>query len=356
MGSVIQAAPGGQGTGSATSTLAATSTAGNTLVAIAVIIQDGAASTFNTPSGWSTLGSELDIGINGPKAQAYIYQSAPATDSVTVTCSDAADEMLVKLFELPATATPALANEAGNSLYAQTLSAGPVSSNVADAVAIGVTAHRNTGDTQGSFTGDFTHLETLATTSGQAWNDGVAAWHSADISSVQDLSLGFNVSPGGGNRNMIVKFVVVEMQATTDTFSSVGSPLATATVSSSDVTPPTVTISDPTDTAPATDYQHVRGTITLSCVATDDTAVTGVDFYYNIGAGDVLIGSAANTSGDTWEINFDTLTLANQRGVTFKATATDGASNSASDSVVVVINNSGWWRGGSPPQPLTWSR
>jgi hypothetical protein len=93
----------------------------------------------------------------------------------------------------------------------------------------------------------------------------------------------------------------------------------------SDTTPPTVSITSPSNGA------TVSGTINIAASASDNIGVTRVDFY----AGGHFQGS---DSSAPYSISFDTTTLSNG-GTTIQAIAFDAAGNSASDSISVTINN-----------------
>jgi hypothetical protein len=100
---------------------------------------------------------------------------------------------------------------------------------------------------------------------------------------------------------------------------------------SGDVTDPTVSVTAPTASATLT------GTSTFTATATDDTAVTGVDFYSDA----TLLGHATNTSGTTWSLSVDSTTITDGSH-TITAVASDAAGNTGTSSgVAVTVDNSG---------------
>jgi hypothetical protein len=96
----------------------------------------------------------------------------------------------------------------------------------------------------------------------------------------------------------------------------------------SDTTPPTVTITSPTDGA------TVSGNVSITANASDNFGVSKVDFYRDSG---VLIGT--DTSGP-YAINWDSATVS-AGSHTLYAIATDGTGNTGtSPSVVVTVSAS----------------
>ena len=90
---------------------------------------------------------------------------------------------------------------------------------------------------------------------------------------------------------------------------------------------PVVEITTPGDGDP------VSGTVTFTANATDDDAVTQVEFFVD----SVSLGVDSNDA-DGWSAVWDT-TLASEGSHTLTATATDSASQTASDSIDVTVDN-----------------
>jgi hypothetical protein len=96
-----------------------------------------------------------------------------------------------------------------------------------------------------------------------------------------------------------------------------------------DTTPPTVSLTAPVNGA------NLTGSVTVSANASDNVAVTGVQFKFN--------GSALQSEDTTapYSISWDTTTVANGT-YTLTATARDAAGNSTTSSgVSVTVNNTG---------------
>nr|MBC8872255.1 S8 family serine peptidase [Planctomycetota bacterium] len=90
---------------------------------------------------------------------------------------------------------------------------------------------------------------------------------------------------------------------------------------------PTVTVTSPTDGG------TVSGTVTVEADASDDVAVTQVEFFVN---GSSIGIDSDDTDG--WSATWDTIS-SGDGSHTVTATATDTASQSASDSVTVTVDN-----------------
>jgi hypothetical protein len=95
-----------------------------------------------------------------------------------------------------------------------------------------------------------------------------------------------------------------------------------------DTTPPSVTMTAPANGA------AVSGTVTLTATATDNVAVTGVQFQLD---GANLAGTP-NVAGSTYTYSWNSKTVSNGSH-TLTAVATDAAGNTASGSVAVTVNN-----------------
>lgn len=87
---------------------------------------------------------------------------------------------------------------------------------------------------------------------------------------------------------------------------------------------PSVSVSAPANGA------TISGQTTLKATASDNIAVTSVDFYIN----DQLIGSAGKVSAD-WQLSYNTTSLVNG-SYSLKAKASDQAGNSAQSAVLTV--------------------
>ncbi|MFW6115583.1 MAG: S8 family serine peptidase [Chloroflexota bacterium] len=98
--------------------------------------------------------------------------------------------------------------------------------------------------------------------------------------------------------------------------------------------PPTVGITNPTDGA------TVSGTVFVTADASDDNAVSQVEFFVDGGS----IGVDSDGS-DGWSASWDTTAYADGSH-TVSATATDTAGQTASDSVSVTVDNDGGGEGG----------
>ena len=97
---------------------------------------------------------------------------------------------------------------------------------------------------------------------------------------------------------------------------------------SADTTPPTTSITSPANGA------TVSGTITISATASDNVAVTNVEFY----RGTTLIGS---DSSSPYSVNWDTTTVANG-SYSLTSKAYDAAGNNGTSAAVnVTVNNVG---------------
>jgi subtilisin family serine protease len=121
--------------------------------------------------------------------------------------------------------------------------------------------------------------------------------------------------------------------AATDTSGQTGSDSISVTV---DNTAPFVSITSPSD------GESVSGTIEVSATASDESpaaiptsGVTQVEFFVD----EASIGVDADGS-DGWSVAWDTTTV-DTGSHTVAATATDGARNTASDSVTVTVENAG---------------
>ena len=95
-----------------------------------------------------------------------------------------------------------------------------------------------------------------------------------------------------------------------------------------DTTPPSVTMTAPANGA------TVSGTATLTATATDNVAVTGVQFQLD---GANLAGTPS-IAGSTYTYSWNSKTVSNGSH-TLTAVATDAAGNTASSSVAVTVNN-----------------
>lgn len=93
--------------------------------------------------------------------------------------------------------------------------------------------------------------------------------------------------------------------------------------------PPSVSITEPADGA------TVSGTIAVRADATDDNAVSQVDFF----VGGTWIGQDSDGS-DGWSTTWDTTTVGDGDHA-LKATATDSAGQTASHSISVTVSNGG---------------
>ncbi len=91
--------------------------------------------------------------------------------------------------------------------------------------------------------------------------------------------------------------------------------------------------------------------VQVSARATDDSAVTGVTFYYSSGSTWNSIGAGTRVSGTdkdgTWDITWDTNGLSADTNYKIKAVASDGTSTSEdqSDSAFSVTPSSTLWQG-----------
>jgi large repetitive protein len=92
-----------------------------------------------------------------------------------------------------------------------------------------------------------------------------------------------------------------------------------------DTTPPTVSITSPASGA------RVSGSVTLSATATDNVGVTKVEFY----SGSTQLGTGANTSGSTWQYDWNTSSVPNG-SYSLTAKAYDAAGNTKTSSAVTV--------------------
>ena len=95
-----------------------------------------------------------------------------------------------------------------------------------------------------------------------------------------------------------------------------------------DTTPPVVSLTAPANGA------TVSGTVTVTANATDNVAVTGVQFQLD----GVNLGSVVTGAGPTYSYSWNSTTVANGSH-TLTATASDAAGNTASSSVTVTVNN-----------------
>ena len=91
--------------------------------------------------------------------------------------------------------------------------------------------------------------------------------------------------------------------------------------------PPAVAITDPKN------GDTVSGTITITADATDDGGVSQVEFL----VGATIIGTDSSGS-DGWSVSWDTATVSDA-DYTIKATATDSAGLTSSDSISVTVSN-----------------
>jgi hypothetical protein len=101
-----------------------------------------------------------------------------------------------------------------------------------------------------------------------------------------------------------------------------------ATTASNDPTPPVVSMTAPANSA------TVSGTLTVSASATDNVAVSAVQFKLD-GAN---LGSPVTGTGPSYAISWNSTSTANGSH-TLTAVATDAAGNTASSSVTVSVNN-----------------
>lgn len=156
--------------------------------------------------------------------------------------------------------------------------------------------------------------DNIAVAGYQIYRDG-ALLATTSSTSYQDLG----VSPGTSYRYTLAAYD----QA--GNISAQSSPTL-ATTPASDTTAPTVTLTSPTDSA------NLTGTIAMSAEATDDTAVTKVEFYVD----DQL---KQTDSIAPFSFNFDTTSMA-FGAHSFVAKAYDAAGNSAlSSSVTAYVDN-----------------
>jgi hypothetical protein len=95
-----------------------------------------------------------------------------------------------------------------------------------------------------------------------------------------------------------------------------------------DLVPPTVALTAPSDGS------TVSGITTVSATATDNVAIAGVEF--SVDGQDLGAGSA---SGDVYNYSWNTTALANGSH-TLTATATDTGGNTSTSQVTVTVNNS----------------
>lgn len=104
-------------------------------------------------------------------------------------------------------------------------------------------------------------------------------------------------------------------------------------VGSTDTTAPSVSITSPADGA------TISGTSTIKATASDDVAVTKLEYYVD--------GTLKSTlSASPYNYSLDTTTLSNAPHV-IKATAYDAANNSSTDTINVTVNNA------TPPSDTT---
>jgi subtilisin family serine protease len=94
--------------------------------------------------------------------------------------------------------------------------------------------------------------------------------------------------------------------------------------------PPDVAIVQPSDGS------TVSGTVIVSAVATDDDAVTQVDFFVD----GVPVGVDADGS-DGWSTSWDTTTETNGAVYAITARAMDTAGQTSEDQILVMVDNSG---------------
>ncbi len=94
-----------------------------------------------------------------------------------------------------------------------------------------------------------------------------------------------------------------------------------------DKTAPTVSVTAPTSGS------TVSGMVLVSASASDNVGVTQVEFY----AGSTLLGRTAGAT--PFQLNWDTLTTAENGAVTVRARAFDAAGNTSESSVTVTVNN-----------------
>ena len=130
----------------------------------------------------------------------------------------------------------------------------------------------------------------------------------------------------------------------------IGEPAAVVQVdisASSASSPPAVTVVYPN----GGESIPIGTQVQVSAHATDDTAVTGVTFYYSTGTTWNSIGAGTRVSGTdkdgTWDITWDTNELDASTNYKIKAVASDGTSTSEdqSDSAFSVTPSSILWQG-----------
>jgi hypothetical protein len=177
---------------------------------------------------------------------------------------------------------------------------------VSGTVTLSATASDNVAVTKVEFYHGTTLIGTGTNSSGSTWQ---RSWNTASIA----------------NGSYALTAKAYDVAGNSKTSSAV-----TVTVSNTDTTPPTVSLTSPAS------GDTLSGTVTLSATASDNVAVTKVEFYY----GTTLIGTGTNSSGSTWQRSWNTSTVADG-SYALTARAYDAAGNSrASSSSTVSVSNS----------------
>lgn len=128
------------------------------------------------------------------------------------------------------------------------------------------------------------------------------------------------------NGSHIIKAIAQDKTGNRSTPNEITVSIQNGGVPPPDTTPPTVSITSPTNGS------VVTGTITVSANATDNVGVVRVEFYRDTS---VLLGTDTNSPFST---PFDTMSVANGSHI-ITAKAYDAAGNNASASVTVQVNN-----------------
>jgi hypothetical protein len=155
---------------------------------------------------------------------------------------------------------------------------------------------------------------------------------------VDDVSIGVDNSPSDGWSvdwdTTAVSDGAHSIAATaTDGANQTGTDSVSVTVDNADSvdSPPSVSITEPTD------GDTVAGAITIVAAASDDDAVTEVEFSYQADGGSFLIGTDGDGS-DGWFVDWNTANVSDG-GYTISATATDSTGQTATDSISVTVDN-----------------
>ncbi|MEK7326966.1 MAG: Ig-like domain-containing protein, partial [Chloroflexota bacterium] len=152
---------------------------------------------------------------------------------------------------------------------------------------------------------------------------------------VDGVSIGLGADMGGGTWSI-----------NWDTSGVISPPTHSLTAVATDVTarsttsaPAVVTVTNAAPTASITapiDLASVTGMVAITAAATDDNAVTQVEFF----ADAVSIGLGTDMGGGTWSINWDTSALADLSTHSLTAVAADAAAQTgASAAVSVTVSN-----------------